>query len=193
MILLFPRWDMWSFPGGYFIPLTHLKTISRIEYPKWRTYIYQGASFSRWWQLKYCLSFHPDPWGRWSNLRSIFLRWLETASQFSGTLLSAKKLPTQRTPAARLWLVPRPFRWIRRSPEMVEKHLEKKNATKKWSNLEAMDLSFGIFGIFDPKYWNGIFGIFGMEYFKFGTECLEYYQFIPVVHWTDPKKRTKGF
>lgn len=53
---------------------------------------------------------------------------------------------------------------------MVEKHLEKKNATKKWSNLEAMDLSFGIFGIFD------------MEYFKFGTECLEYYQFIPVVH-----------
>ena len=154
MILLFPRWDMWSFPGVYFIPLTHLKTISRIEYPKWRTYIYQGASFSRWWQLKYFFIFHPFVWGDDQIWGIFFFRWLGSTAKsvnFRGCeACQRKKLPTQRTPPARLWLVPwRHFRWIRKGPEMVEKHLEKKNATKKASNLEAMDLSFGIFGIFD--------------------------------------------
>ena len=36
---------------------------------------------SRWWQLTYVSMFHPDPWGKWSSLTSIFFNWVETTDQ----------------------------------------------------------------------------------------------------------------
>ena len=154
MILLFPRWDMWSFPGVYFIPLTHLKTISRIEYPKWRTYIYQGASFSRWWQLKYFFIFHPFVWGDDQIWGIFFFRWLGSTAKsvnFRGCEACQRKnfLPNE---------LPRPgfglflggiFGGSGKARRWWKNIWRKKMQQKKASNLEAMDLSFGIFGIFD--------------------------------------------
>ena len=39
----------------------------------------QPRCFSRWWQLKYFL-FSPWSLGKWSNLTSIFFRWVETTN-----------------------------------------------------------------------------------------------------------------
>ena len=193
MILLFPRWDMWSFPGVYFIPLTHLKTISRIEYPKWRTYIYQGASFSRWWQLKYFFIFHPNPWGDDQIWGACFWDALKppNPSIFGGAKPVSEKHFYPRTPAARLWLVPWQPRRIRKARRWWK---------NRWRKMQQKMVKFRGNGPFIWNIWNIWVLNIGMEYFEYLVwnisnlvwNVWSITSLYRLVHWTDPKKWTKG-
>ena len=41
---------------------------------------------TRWWQLKNSWNVHPENWGRWSNLTSIFFKWVGSTTNQNGGL-----------------------------------------------------------------------------------------------------------
>ena len=72
-----------------FLRSKRLRFVSHKKVPHEKHHGRKQGVFSRWWFQQICLEFSPRKLGKWSNLTSIFFRWVEATNQFCWFLFQA--------------------------------------------------------------------------------------------------------